>query len=262
MKSRWAQPPCARPALYIGSLIRVTVPGPRGGIRAASYRVVGTIVFPPGLSTGGLGRGASFTLGGLLGAQCTRSPAQNACEFRVIGTGGGFLVRAVPGPAGLAALTRLARAFPSGATFPVPPTSLVNFGEAVNFPFIFGLLLILFGTATIVHVLVVSVAARRREAGLLKTLGFIRRQVAFAVLWQTTTIALAGIAVGVPAGIAAGRRIWRIFAGNLGVLPVPVVTAWAIAAVAAGAILIANVLAIGPALVACRSRPASLLKAE
>ena len=39
-------------------------------------------------------------------------------------------------------------------------------------------------------------------------------------------------------------------------------TAWAIAAVAAGAILIANVLAIGPALVASRSRPASLLRAE
>jgi hypothetical protein len=247
---------------HIGSLIRVTVPGPRGGIRAAFYRVVGTIVFPPGLSTGGPGRGASFTLGGLLGAQCARSPAHNACEFRVIGTSGGFLVRAVPGPAGQAALARLARAYPSGATFPVPPTSLVNFGEAVNFPFIFGLLLILFGTATIVHVLVVSVAARRREAGLLKTLGFTRRQVAFAVLWQTTTIALAGIVVGVPAGIAVGRLIWRTFAGNLGVLPVPVVTAWAIAAVAAGAILIVNVLAIGPALVASRSRPASLLKAE
>jgi ABC-type lipoprotein release transport system permease subunit len=248
---------------HIGSLVRVTVPGPKGGTRTSAYRVVGTIVFPPGLGTGGLGRGASFTLGGLLGAQCARAPAQSACQLRaVISAGGGLLVRAVPGPAGQAALTRLARAYPSEVSFPVPPTSLVNFGEAVNFPFIFGVLLVLFGTATLVHVLVVSVATRRREAGLLKTLGFIRRQVAFAVLWQTTTVALAGIVVGVPAGIAVGRLVWRIFAGNLGVLPVPVVTAWAIAAVAFGAILIANVLAVGPALVASRSRPASLLKAE
>jgi hypothetical protein len=29
--------------------------------------------------------------------------------------------------------------------------------------------------------------------------GFVRRQVAFAVFWRTTTVALAGIVIGVPA---------------------------------------------------------------
>ena len=65
-----------------------------------------------------------------------------------------------------------------------------------------------------------------------------------------------------PAGIAIGRLIWLSFASSLGVVPVPVVTAWAIAAVAPGTVLIANVLAIGPAAAAARSRPASLLRAE
>ena len=69
----------------------------------------------------------------------------------------------------------------------------------MNFPLLFGGLLVLFAVAALMHVLVVSVARRRRETGLLKALGFIRRQVAFAVSWQATTTALLGIIAGVPA---------------------------------------------------------------
>jgi hypothetical protein len=240
----------------------VTAPRPGGGARTAWYRVTGTTVFPPESGSGGLGTGAVFTLS-LLGAPCGPGPALNACQIRaILSAGGEVLVRAVPGPRGQAALIRLARAYPSQVTFPVPPTNLVNFGEAVNFPLLFGGLLVLFAVATLMHVLVVSVARRRREAGLLKALGFVRRQVAFAVSWQATTTALIGIIAGVPAGIAVGRLIWLSFASSFGVVPVPVVTAWAIVAVALGAVLIANVLAIGPAAVAARSCPASLLRAE
>jgi predicted lysophospholipase L1 biosynthesis ABC-type transport system permease subunit len=196
-------------------------------------------------------------------ALCARNPAQQVCQLRaVISAGGDVLVRAVPGPQGQAALGRLARAYPSEVNFPVPPTNLVNFGQAVNFPILFGLALALFGVATLVHVLVVSVTRRRREAGLLKALGFLRRQVALAVSWQTTIIAAAGIVAGVPVGIAVGRLAWQAFAVGLGVVPVPVVTAWVIAAVAAGTVLTANVLAAGPALAASRSRPGSLLRTE
>jgi ABC-type antimicrobial peptide transport system permease subunit len=132
----------------------------------------------------------------------------------------------------------------------------------VDFPLIFGLVVILFGVATLMHFLVVSVGRRRREVGLLKSLGFIRRQVAFAVWWQTTTVAVVGIVIGVPVGVAIGREVWRAFANNLGVLPVPVVIVLVMVAVAFGTLIVANVLAIGPALVASRSNPASLLKAE
>ncbi len=169
---------------------------------------------------------------------------------------------AEPGPAGRAALARLTRAYPSEAYLPAPPTNLVNFGQAVNFPLLFGLVLIVFGVATLLHVLVVSVVRRRREVGLLKALGFVRRQVALSVTWQTTTVALVGIVVGVPLGIVVGRWVWAAFAGSLGVVPVTVIAGWTIVAVAVGALLVANLLAVGPALVAARSRPASLLKAE
>jgi ABC-type antimicrobial peptide transport system permease subunit len=180
----------------------------------------------------------------------------------VISDGGAFLVRATPGPSGHASLAGLNRRYPYDVNFPAPPTNLVNFGEAVNFPLIFGAILIAFGAATLLHVLVVSVARRRREVGLLKALGFVRRQVAFSVWWQTTTVALVGIVIGVPLGIALGRTVWGAFANSLGVLAVTVVLSWAIVAVALGTVVIANVLAVGPAWVASRSHSASLLSAE
>ena len=68
-------------------------------------------------------------------------------------------------------------------------------------------MLALFGAATLTHLLVVSVSRRRREIGLLKVLGFVNRQVASAVIWQATTLALVGIVIGVPVGVLAGRAI-------------------------------------------------------
>jgi ABC-type antimicrobial peptide transport system permease subunit len=139
---------------------------------------------------------------------------------------------------------------------------LVNFGESVNFPLLFGAALSLFGAATMLHLLLVSLARRRRETGLLKSLGFVRRQVAAAVCWQATTVALVGIIVGAPAGIAAGRVLWRMFATNFGVVPVPVAEPLLLAALVAGVLAAANVLAVVPALLAARCHPAQLLRTE
>ena len=172
------------------------------------------------------------------------------------------LVRAAPGPAGQAALARHIRAYPDLTTRPAKPTVLVNFGESVNFPLLFGVALSLFGAATMLHLLLVSVARRRRETGLLKSLGFVRRQVGAAVCWQATTVALVGIVVGAPIGIAAGRVLWRVFATNFGVVPVPVVPLLLLAVLAAGVLAAANLLAAGPALLAARSNPGQLLRAE
>ena len=248
---------------HIGSRVRVTVPLSDGGSRTSSFRVVGTTSFPPDFGTGGLGAGAIFSFAGLAGTSCPPGRGQEACVVRtVFASEGAFLVRTAPGPSGQAALTTLARAFPDEVNQPLAPTDLVNFGEAVNFPLILGLVLIVFGVATLLHVLVVSVTRRRREIGLLKALGLVRRQVAASVAWQTTTVALVGIVVGVPVGVAVGRLVWDAFAGNLGVLPVPVVPGLVIAAVVAGTLLVANLLAIGPAVVASRSSPADLLRSE
>ncbi|HEX9353016.1 MAG TPA: ABC transporter permease, partial [Streptosporangiaceae bacterium] len=207
--------------------------------------------------------GAVMTTSAFIGAQCAPGAGQFSCQRAVRqGLASVVLVRAVPGPAGSTALARHIRRYPSLTYRPATPTVLVNFGESVNFPLLFGLALSLFGAATMMHLLLISVARRRSETALLKALGFVRRQVAAAVCWQATTVALAGIAIGAPIGIAAGRVLWRVFATNFGVVPVPVVQPLLLAVLAAGALAAANVLAAAPALRAVQSQPGQLLRTE
>jgi ABC-type lipoprotein release transport system permease subunit len=245
----------------LGRTVRVSVADPAGKPHVASFRVIGRASLNAG--TGGLGNGAVMTISAFVKAQCPPGAAQAACQRSVRhGMPTVVLVRAVPGPAGQVALARHTRQYPDLTTRPAKPTVLVNFGESVNFPLLFGVALSLFGAATMVHLLLVSVARRRRETGLLKSLGFVRGQVGAAVCWQATTVALVGIVIGAPIGIAAGRVLWRVFATNFGVVPVPVVPLLLLAGLAAGVLAAANLLAAGPALLAARSNPGQLLRAE
>jgi hypothetical protein len=255
MRSVGAQP---------GGLVRVTVTDPEGARHRASFRVVGRASFAPSFYTGGLGSGAAMTISALTDLQCPPGADVPACQRSVQrGTIYSVLARAAPGPHAAAALARHVSKY---GEFLVSgdqePAELVNFGESVNFPLLFGGLLALFGAATMVHLLVVSVSRRRAEAGLLKVLGFVRYQVAAVVSWQATVVAVVGIVAGVPLGIAAGRVVWRVFATNFGVVPLTVVNVLLIATLAAGVLAAANVLAFFPALLAARSRPAQLLRAE
>jgi predicted lysophospholipase L1 biosynthesis ABC-type transport system permease subunit len=83
--------------------------------------------------------------------------------------------------------------------------------------------------------LAVTVAAearrRSRDFALLRTLGFVRRQVMAVVVWQAGVCVALGTLVGLPLGIAAGRFLWSRFAGQLYVVPHPAVPAGTIAAV-------------------------------
>jgi ABC-type antimicrobial peptide transport system permease subunit len=132
----------------------------------------------------------------------------------------------------------------------------------LNFPLLFAIALSVFGAATLLHLLLVSRARRRAETGLLKALGFVRRQVAAAFCWQATAVAVAGAVIGGPAGIAAGRLLWRVFATNFGVIPVAVTDPVLTVALAAAVLAAANLLAVVPALLAARPRPAVLLRSR
>jgi len=117
-----------------------------------------------------------------------------------------------------------------------------------------------FGAATLTHLLVVSVARRRREVGLLKVLGFVNGQVISSVAWQATALAVVGVVIGLPLGVVLGKATWNLFANNLGVVPSAVVPVWFIGALAIGVIVVANLLALAPALAATRVKPAILLR--
>ncbi len=236
---------------HVGSIVRVTVQRPTGGSRTVPFHVVGTASFPSETGSGGLGTGSAFTLAGYLNAVCPPGRDVIGCR-RAFTASENFVVlaRATSSPKGQADIAHyVAR---DSATKPIVPTSLVNFGEAVNFPLILGCVLALFGVATLLHLLVVSVVRRRREMGVLKALGFVNLQVGATVLWQATTVAVVGVVVGVPLGIVVGRLVWNAFATNLGAVPVPAVPGLTIAALAVGVLVVANVLAVIPAVTSAR----------
>ena len=117
------------------------------------------------------------------------------------------------------------------------------------------------GAATLGHGLVATVRRRRREVAILKTLGFLRRQVSSAVAWQATTLIVIALA-GLPLGIAAGRWAWTTLAGQLGIPAEPHVPVLAVAITIPTAVLLANVVAALPARAASRTRAALALRAE
>jgi hypothetical protein len=248
---------------HVGSVVHVTVLLPSGGKRTVPFRVVSLIAFPVLTGAVSLGTGAAFTIAGYEDAVCPSGSKQAACRAAVAATNdGGVIASVVSGPRGQAAVNHYLDADRSIAALATAPTSLINFGEAVNFPLIFGAMLAVFGAATLLHLLVVSVSRRRREVGLLKVLGFVNGQVVAAVAWQATTLALVGIVIGVPLGVVIGQAVWKAFAGNLGVIPVSVVPVLLIGVLAVGVVVVANLIAAAPALVATRSKPGELLRTQ
>jgi FtsX-like permease family len=250
----------------VGGTVRVTVTSPDGAPRTARFRVVGMLPLPTDFGTGGLGDGGAMTTAAYVAAQCPPAgdaAGQRRCRQAATGSAAtAVLVHAAPGPAGAGALARLTRQHPGNVGTPSVPTALVSFGESADFPLLLGIVVALCGVATLAHLLVASGYRRRGESGLLRALGFVRRQLAAVVFWQAATVALAGVAAGVPLGLAAGRLIWSAFARNLGVVPVPVVPGWLIVVLSIGALGAALAIAVIPALTAARSRAGPVLRAE
>jgi ABC-type lipoprotein release transport system permease subunit len=110
--------------------------------------------------------------------------------------------------------------------------------------------------------LIASVRRRRRDLALLKTLGFTRRQLAATIAWQSTVVALVGLVIGVPLGIAAGRWLWILFARQLSAVADPVIPAVSVALAALAALILANLVAALPGRRAARTPAALLLRAE
>ncbi len=246
---------------HVGSIVHVdfTFSGQK---RIVPLRVASQVVLP--VLDGGvsLGTGAVFSTQGYEQAACPRGPSHAGCRARFERGGSiGILAAAVPGPRGGAAVTHYLNAYPSIAEPAVPPTSLVNFGEAVNFPFIVAGIVTVFGAATLIHLLIVSVSRRRRELALLRVLGFVNRQIVFTVAWQATVIALIGALAGVPLGIVLGRTIWLAFASRLGVVPVAIVDIPVVTALVICILLVVNLLAVVPAMAARHIEPGQALRA-
>jgi hypothetical protein len=142
------------------------------------------------------------------------------------------------------------------------PTAVADLQRIQDLPVALGAFFGLLACATVAHALVTTVRRRRQDLAVLRAIGFTRRQTRGAIAWQSTLLAVAGVVVGVPLGIAIGRVTWRWLADDFPIVYVPPLALVAVAAVVAVAIVLANALAAGPAHVATRIRPAEALRVE
>ncbi len=145
---------------------------------------------------------------------------------------------------------------------PQRPGDVTAYAGVRSTPLVLAGLLALLAVGVLVHLLLTSVRARRRDLAILKTLGCSRRQVAATVAWQATTLAGVALVVGIPIGVIAGRMIWRAFADRVGVDAGVVVPALAFVAIVVVGVTLANLIAAFPARAAARTRPALVLRSE
>jgi ABC-type antimicrobial peptide transport system permease subunit len=149
-----------------------------------------------------------------------------------------------------------------GVVAQLPPAEIVNYRAMGTMPAILGGGLALGAVAALALTLVASVRRRRRELALLKTLGFVRRQLAWAVAWQSSIAVAIGVVIGVPVGIVLGRTLWNLFAHEIDAVPMPSVPGLVIVLIVVGALVLANVVAAIPGRMAARTSTALVLREE
>jgi hypothetical protein len=222
----------------------------RLGERSQQMRVVGRGVLPILSDTSRLGVGAWLTYSGLHRLLGEATPPPDT-----------YLIRY--GSDAAAAYTALVKNFGrDGVEHPEAPTGLVSFGDVQALPLVLGGVLAAGAIATLAHAVLTAVQRRRREMAVLKTLGFVRGQIAATVAWQTTTIAALAAVIGVPVGAVAGRWAWTLFAGQQGMVSDPVVPGWSLLLLLPAALLLANLVGAVPGRLAARTSPALVLRAE
>ncbi|MGH2715544.1 MAG: FtsX-like permease family protein [Thermoleophilaceae bacterium] len=227
-----------------------TVEG-RIGDRASAFRVVGRGVLPDFAISGSgplaFGNGVAMTAEGM-----RRLDPRAPRNLLLLG-----LAPTAEAPATLARLQREASATP-----PPRPADVGNWGRVDAFPYLAAALIGVGAAALLAQALITSIRRRDRDLAIFKTLGFERRAMRATVAWQASTVAAIGVLVGLPLGVGLGRFGWNLFAAELGVVPEPMAPAWSALLVIPAALLLANLVALVPAAIAARIRPALVLRAE
>jgi hypothetical protein len=142
------------------------------------------------------------------------------------------------------------------------PAQIVNYRSVGSTPVILAVGLAVGAVVALGLTLAASVRQRRRDLALLKTLGFIQRQLAAAITWQAMVAAVFGVIIGVPLGIVIGRQLWIVFARNINAVPDPTVPSLSVLVVAIGTLVFASLVSTLPGRRAARTSTTLVLRAE
>ncbi|MGZ4127509.1 MAG: ABC transporter permease [Actinomycetota bacterium] len=230
---------------HIGDVVGASIDGP-----PVLMKIVGRAVVPPVEEPAAVGHGGFMTFQALKGLE--PKVAEDVYTVR-------FAAGVKPSDA---------RAKLKGTLQDLAVNTELNIGNAtdfariVNLPVILAALLALLAGATLIHTLLTVVRRRSRDLAILKTLGFVRRQIRAAIAWQVTTLLVVALAIGIPVGIAAGRWSWTTFANQVGFVPESVVRWLPVVVTIPAAIVFGNLIAMLPARAAARTKPAMVLRTE
>jgi len=232
--------------LHVGDRVPVTT-----GARPRSMLITGQLLLTPSVvnDSVSLGQGAVVTDSTMhaLGAQVPVNV---------------FLVRFAPGTDHAAEVARLQSQFPGTVLPAVRPPDIENLRRVDHLPALLAGLFALIALLTVGNTLINTVSRRRQDLAVLRTLGFLKRQVSAMIAWQATTFAVLAIVFGLPIGAVVGRATWSVVTDRLGLPVDSVVPGVQLLIVALTALIVVNLIAVFPRVLATRRPPATVLHAE
>jgi hypothetical protein len=246
---------------HVGSSVDVGA----GGGRSDRLTVVGTATMPALVGPGmGVGAIIDYKLipASVRNTQGNTVPGPNAYLIRTDG----------PPTAALRSLTGIAHTINSpsspspgsagGVITVLRPEEIVDSHSIVAIPAVLGASLAIGAALALGTTLVASVRRRRRDLAVLRTLGLSGRQLGTVIAWQSSVTVAIGTIIGVPLGIVLGHVLWNAFAEAIHAVPVTSIPPLYVAAIAVGAVVLANVVAAVPARIAAHTPTAVLLRSE
>jgi hypothetical protein len=145
---------------------------------------------------------------------------------------------------------------------PVSAVDVENLRRVGGLPVVLAAVVGGLALAVLAHAIVTTLRQRRKDLAVLRTLGFLRRQLGIAVLAFAGTTVVLAVAVGAPLGIGIGRWVWQLVADSFGSPAPPVVPVAVVVLVAPVTMLVAAAVAAAPARSAAGTEPALVLRSE
>ena len=231
---------------HTGATIRIQ--GPSG---AATFHVVGIGVVPGIGGIDGVGQGGVVTPAGF--ARVNGASETNDAALLMRSDATTAIDRSLA--------ARIGSEAPQGSGESIPP-AISNVERVRRIPTALAVLLGVLALLSMVHALYMSTRSRRVDVAIMKSLGANRQWISRLMHSQATTLTLIPLLIGLPLGVVAGARLFRTFVDRIGAIPDPTIPTVALIAIALGALVLANVVALFPARRACRLPTATLLRAE
>jgi hypothetical protein len=229
---------------------RIPLAAPNG--KNVEYRVVGTVAVPPSLDQSGLdrlGSGAVLTRDGLARVDPQAVPSFVLLDF-------------APGFDAFDRLNRAWQHFGGRLARTEVPVEITSYSHVRGTPLVLAGLLALLGLGVLAHALALSARSDAPEFAVLRSLGFLRRQVRASMSWQATALLVLGGGIGVLLGIAGGRFLWHRFVSDLGFTAGAAVPVGALLTACAGVALFANGVALWCGQRTMREAAGAQLRAE